>query len=93
MVAVDVLERHMAAVADSPAGLHGSVSSIAGQSIRPVVTHGDEVRDFHVMFLVEHGGGVPNELAQHGSFSMQFNKRKLDALVHTKFFSPCDALV
>lgn len=93
MVTINVLERHMAAVADSPAGLHGSVSGIAGQTVSAIVTHGDEVRDFHVMFLIEHCGGVANELAQHGSFSMQFNKRKLDALIDTQFFSPRDAFV
>ena len=92
-MAVNVLERHVAAVADSPAGLHGPVGCVAGKSVRAVVTHGNKVRDFHVMFLVEHGCGVPNELAQHGSFGVQFNKRKLNALVHTEFLSPRDALV
>ena len=93
MVAINVLERHMAAVADSPTGLHGPVGGVAGQTVRAVVTHGNKVRDFHVMFLVEHGCCVPDELAQHCSFGVQFNKWKLNALIHTEFFPPRDSLV
>ena len=40
MVAVDVLERHVPAVADAAAGLHGTVAGgVAGEAIRPVVAH------------------------------------------------------
>ena len=88
-----MLERHVAAVADSPAGLHGPVCRIAGKPVRAVVTHGDKVRDFHVVFLVEHGCRVANELTQHGSFGVQFNKWKLNALVDTEFLTPRDSLV
>src|SRR4051794_17761842 len=49
VMAVDVLERHMAAVADATAGLHGLVGGIAGKAVRSVVAHRHEVGDIHVV--------------------------------------------
>jgi len=45
MVPVDVFERHVSHVADAAAGLHRPVGGVAGEPVRSVVAHCDEVRD------------------------------------------------
>ena len=72
------------------------VDSFAGSDKGPGILgglHGDKVRDFHVMFLVKHGGCVANQLTQHCCFGVQLNKWKLNALVDTEFLTPRDSLV
>ena len=93
MVAVNMLKRHMTAVADSPTGLHCAIGGIAGQTVCAVVTHSYEVSYFHVVLLVEQGGRITNKLTQHGCFSVQFNQWELDSLIDAEFLTPRDALV
>ena len=41
VMSINVLERHVAAVSDSPTCLHGPIRCITRQSIRTVIAHGD----------------------------------------------------
>jgi hypothetical protein len=50
MVAVNMLKRHVAAVADSTARLHCSIGRIAYQTVGTVITHRYQVGEFHKAF-------------------------------------------
>ena len=63
VVAVDVLEGHVAGVADPAAGLHRAVGRLAGEAVGAVVGHRDEVGDLHVVVAVELGRGAAHEPA------------------------------
>ena len=52
MVAIDVLKRHMPAVADSPAGLHRPIGSVTDQSVSAVIAHRHQVGELHKAFNV-----------------------------------------
>jgi hypothetical protein len=52
VVSIDVLERHMSAVADSPARLHCSISRITDQTVGAVIAHRHEVSELHEAFNV-----------------------------------------
>src|SRR6476661_4305409 len=53
VVAVDVLEGHVAAVPDATARLHCPVGGVAGEAVGAVVAHRHEVGDLHVVATVE----------------------------------------
>ena len=97
VVSIDVLKRHVSAVADSPACLHCSIGSVADQTVSPVITHRHQVRELHKTFnigtialhrIVHERCGVANELTQHGGFSVQLNQRELDSLIARQFLPP-----
>ena len=75
-------------VADAAAGLHGPVGGVARQPVGPVVAHGDEVGDLHVVVLVERAGRRADELAQHRRLGVQLDERELDALVRRQLLVP-----
>ena len=52
VVSIDVLERHMSAVADSTARLHCSIGCIAYQTVGAVIAHRHEVSELHKAFNV-----------------------------------------
>jgi hypothetical protein len=52
VVSIDVLERHMSAVADSPARLHCSISGVTDQPVSAVIAHRDQVSELHKAFNV-----------------------------------------
>src|SRR5689334_19143260 len=49
VMAVDVREGHVAAVADPTTRLHRAVCGVAGEAVGPVVAHRHEVRHLHVV--------------------------------------------
>lgn len=52
VVAIDVLEGHMSAVANSATGLHRPISSVTDQPIGAVIAHRDQVSELHKAFNV-----------------------------------------
>jgi hypothetical protein len=69
MVSVDVFEGHTAAVSDSSATLHRSISGIATESVSPVVTHGHTISYLHVVYaLIHFPRCFPNERPDHFGF-------------------------
>ena len=52
MVAVNMLKRHVSAVADSTARLHCSIGCIAYQTVGAVIAHRDQVSELHKAFNV-----------------------------------------
>src|SRR5436190_13805490 len=53
VVPVDVLERHVPAVAETAARLHCPVGGVTRETVGAVVAHRDEVRHLHVVLPVE----------------------------------------
>src|SRR6516165_5826574 len=58
VMAVDVLERLVAAVTEAAEDLHGPVGGVADQSVGPVIGHRNLVRYLHVVVAVQMPGGV-----------------------------------
>ena len=66
MMSVDVFERHFSAIANTAAALHCSICGIATKSVTSVVTHGDAVRDLHMInSLIHFPSGFPDQRSNH----------------------------
>src|SRR5689334_1233083 len=81
VVPVDVLERHLAGVAESAVYLDRAVGRLTAQPVRPVVAHRHLVGDGEGAVLVHGPGGLVDERAQHLALRLQLDERELDALV------------
>jgi hypothetical protein len=81
VMTVNVLKRHVPGVPHPTAGLHCTVGCVTGQSVGTVIAHGNEMRDFHVVLIVERPRRVTNHLAQHGGLCVKLNQWKLNCLI------------
>ena len=81
VMAINVLKRHVPGVPHPTAGLHCAVGGITCQSVGTVIAHGNEMRHFHMVLVIERPRRVANHLAQHGGLGVKLNKWKLDSLV------------
>jgi hypothetical protein len=91
VVAVDVLEGLMAAVADAAVDLNILISSLTAEPIRPIVTHRDLMADALLNLLVRHGihlaGCLADNEPQHLRLGQQLYEWELDALVQGEGFA------
>src|SRR5262245_6675580 len=63
VVAIDVLERLVARIADAAMHLHGAVGRLAAQAVSPVVAHRDAVRERALDLLLGELVHLPGGLA------------------------------
>ena len=93
MMPIDMLEGQMPRIPHAAVGLHREIRRLADQPIRPIVRHGDLIRNGHVMLLVKVPCRFVDEIADHFILGVRFGKRELDGLVRRKRLAPGDALL
>src|SRR3954453_5459925 len=81
VVAVDVLERLVARVAEAAVHLHGAVGGVAAQSVADVVAHRYLLADGERAVGVHLPRRLVDQRAQHVGLRLQLHERELDALV------------
>src|SRR5438034_4696758 len=80
VVAVDVLEGHVARVADAAVHLDRLVRRVTHQPVRAIVAHRHLVADLHVVLEVQLPGRLADELPHHLTLGVEFYQRPLDGL-------------
>src|SRR5271166_6739970 len=81
VMAIDVFERLVAAVAETAEDLHGAVGRVAHQPVGPVVRPRHFVGDLHVVVAVQVPGRVIDQQTDHLGLGLQLGQRPLHGLV------------
>src|SRR5206468_1930337 len=92
VVAVDVLEGHVARVADAAVHLDRLVRRVTHKPVRAVVAHRHFVADLHVVLEVQLPGRLADELPHHLTLGLQLYQRPLDGLAARQRLSKRDPL-
>ena len=93
VVAIDMLERLVAGIAEPAMHLHRPVGRLAAQPVRPVVAHRNLVRDRERAHRIHLPRRLVDQRAQHLALRLQLNQRKLDRLVRRQLLAERRALV
>src|SRR5947209_16601488 len=85
MMAIDVLKRFVARIADAAMDLHGPICGFAAETVGPIVAHRHFVGEafFHLGFrhLVHLPCGLADQQPQHFGLRGQLHQRPLNGLV------------
>ena len=91
VMAINMLKRHMARIADAAVGLNGLVGRLANQTIGAVIAHrhfiGQINRHFGFAHRIHLRRGFINQIADHFGFRMQLGERKLNGLIARQGFA------
>ena len=85
MMAIDMLERLVARIANPAMDLHRPVCRLAHQPVRPVIAHGNLVGDgffnLGMLHIVHLPSGLVDQQAQHLALGGKLDQRELDRLI------------
>ena len=81
MVTIDVLEGLVSRIAQTAMNLHRPIRRLAAETIAPVITHRNLVRDGERAVTVHEPGRLVDQRAQHLALRLQLHQGELNRLV------------